>query len=149
MSLFSKDRQIINNCMKGRLLNKSGRLQLVQSVLSSIPTYYMSVFSISKWTVKKIDRIQRNFLWKGSEDAWGGHCLVNWRRVYHAKFLGGKIQHTQMVVCPGDHLRCLQPMERALQESLRQQSTNTDTGCKFNSTRHSAICHGAWVRTCK
>jgi hypothetical protein len=74
---------------KGRLLNKSGRLQLVQSVLSSIPTYYVTVFSISKWAVKKIDRIQRNFLWKGSENARGGHCLVNWRRVCRAKFLGG------------------------------------------------------------
>jgi mannosylglycoprotein endo-beta-mannosidase len=69
---------------KGRLLNKSGRLQLVQSVLSSIPTYYVTVFSISKWAVKKIDRIQRNFLWKGSENARGGHCLVNWRRVCRA-----------------------------------------------------------------
>jgi len=69
---------------KGHLLNKSGRQQLVQSVLSSIPTYYMTVFSLSKWAVKKIDRIQRNF-----EDARGGHCLVNWRRVCRAKFLGG------------------------------------------------------------
>jgi len=49
----------------------------------------MTVFSLSKWAMKKIDRIRRNFLWKGSEDAQGGHCLVNWRRVCRAKFLGG------------------------------------------------------------
>jgi hypothetical protein len=70
---------------KGRLLTKSVRLALVQSVLSSIPTYHMSVFTLSKWKIKKIDRIKRNFLWKGSDDARTGHCLVNWQRVTRPK----------------------------------------------------------------
>jgi hypothetical protein len=47
---------------KGRLLNKAGRLTLVNSVLSSILTYHMTVFPLSKWVVKRIDRIRRNFL---------------------------------------------------------------------------------------
>jgi hypothetical protein len=38
----------------------------------------MSVFQLSKWAVKRIDKIFRNFLWKGSEEACGGHCMVNW-----------------------------------------------------------------------
>ncbi|WVZ92280.1 hypothetical protein U9M48_038358 [Paspalum notatum var. saurae] len=74
---------------KGRLLTRAGRLTLVQSVLGAIPTYHMTVFNLSKWAVKKIDRLCRSFLWKGSDDARGGHCLVNWRRVNRSKALGG------------------------------------------------------------
>ncbi|WVZ54663.1 hypothetical protein U9M48_005428, partial [Paspalum notatum var. saurae] len=74
---------------KGRLLSKAGRLQLVQTVLSAITTYHMTVFPLSKWAIKKIDKLRRNFLWKGSEEARGGHCLVNWLRVCRSKKLGG------------------------------------------------------------
>jgi hypothetical protein len=38
---------------------------------------------------KKIDKIRRSFLWKGEENANGGHCLVNWPMVTHPKDLGG------------------------------------------------------------
>ena len=40
---------------KGRLLNKAGRLRLVNSVLTAIPTYFLTVFRLQKWAVKKID----------------------------------------------------------------------------------------------
>jgi hypothetical protein len=43
---------------KGRLLNKSGHLTLVNSVLSSVVVYHMTVFSLSKWSIKKIDKIK-------------------------------------------------------------------------------------------
>jgi hypothetical protein len=36
---------------KGRMLNKTGRLTLVNSILSSIVTYHMTVFPLSKWTI--------------------------------------------------------------------------------------------------
>jgi hypothetical protein len=40
---------------KGRLLNKAGRLTLVNSVLSSMLTYHITVFQLSKWALKKIN----------------------------------------------------------------------------------------------
>jgi hypothetical protein len=42
---------------KGKLLNKVGRLTLVNSVLSTLVIYHMSVFQLSKWVVQKIDKI--------------------------------------------------------------------------------------------
>jgi hypothetical protein len=42
---------------KGRLLNQAGRLTLINSVLSSIVIHHMSVFQLSKWAIRKIDKI--------------------------------------------------------------------------------------------
>ena len=62
---------------KGKWLNRVGRLTLVQSVLSAMPTYHLTVFPLPVWARKSIDKIRRSFLWKGEENANGGHCLVN------------------------------------------------------------------------
>ena len=56
---------------KGRLLNKAGRLRLVSSVLSSVPTYFLKVFQSKKWAIKKNDKIRRSFLWRGVTEAGG------------------------------------------------------------------------------
>ena len=49
-------------------LSKGGRLTLLKSMLSSLPTYYLSFFSIPRFVVDRLERIHRNFLW-GSTDA--------------------------------------------------------------------------------
>jgi len=63
---------------KGRLMTKSGRLILVRSVLSSIPSYHMTALfrsgQLRRWT--ELEGIS-------------GNCLVNWRRVRQPKSLGG------------------------------------------------------------
>jgi len=74
---------------KARLINKAGRLKLVNTVLSSMPVYFMTVFDIKKWAIKKIDKLRRGFLWKGTSEAKGVHCQVAWERVKCPKPLGG------------------------------------------------------------
>ena len=43
-------------------LSKGGRLTLLKSILSSLPTYYLSLFNIPQHVADKLERIQRNFL---------------------------------------------------------------------------------------
>ena len=54
-----------------------------------MPTNHLTVFPLAAWTKKHIDRIRRSFLWKGEENANGGHCLVNRPIVSKPKELGG------------------------------------------------------------
>lgn len=75
---------------KGRLLNRAGRLRIINSVLTAIPTYFLTVFRVQKWAIKKIDRLRRSFLWKGSEETNGGHCLIRWSKTMRPKCFGGQ-----------------------------------------------------------
>jgi hypothetical protein len=38
---------------------------LIKSTFSSIPTYYLSLFPIPVSVAKKLERLQREFLWTG------------------------------------------------------------------------------------
>ena len=42
-------------------LSKGGRLTLLKSTLSSLPTYYLSLFTIPKAVVTRLECIKRNF----------------------------------------------------------------------------------------
>jgi hypothetical protein len=61
-------------------LSKGGRLNLLKSTLSSLPTYYLSLFTIPKHMAARIEQLQRNFLWGGLGDGFTHH-LVGWNTV--------------------------------------------------------------------
>jgi hypothetical protein len=42
---------------RGKLLNAAARLALVNSVLSAIPIYMLTIFQLGKWAIKRIDKI--------------------------------------------------------------------------------------------
>ena len=92
---------------KGTLLNRAGRLKLVNSVLTSIPTYYLTVFRLQKWALKKINKLRRSFLWKGTAEVRGGHCLVNWSKTMRPKCFGSLGILDLDLFCRALHLRWL------------------------------------------
>jgi hypothetical protein len=67
---------------------KGGRLTLLKSTLSSLPTYYLSLFTIPISVANRIERIQHNFLW-GSYGDGVNHHLVNWDIVCSPIYYGG------------------------------------------------------------
>jgi hypothetical protein len=61
-------------------LSKGGRLTLIKSTLSNIPTYYLSLFPVPMSVANWIEKIQRDFLWGGMGDEQKMY-LVSWNQV--------------------------------------------------------------------
>lgn len=61
---------------KLRYISTGDRLALINSILSTIPTYWMSVFELPKWVIHDIDKIRRDFLWNTKESAHSKCRLV-------------------------------------------------------------------------
>jgi hypothetical protein len=56
--------QKIGNRMPGwkrNLISRPGRETLVKSILSAMPTFFMSVFKLPRWAIIKIDKFRRGF----------------------------------------------------------------------------------------
>jgi hypothetical protein len=58
-------------------LSKGGKLTLIKSTLSSIPTYFLSLFPIPARVANRLEKLQRDFLWCGMDEKPKFH-LVNW-----------------------------------------------------------------------
>ena len=69
-------------------LSKGGRLTLLKSTLSSLPTYYLSLFTIPKVVATSLECIQRNFLLGSSIECFK-YPLVAWEKVCLPHELGG------------------------------------------------------------
>jgi hypothetical protein len=75
---------------KGKHLSLGGRLVLLNSVLSSIPLYYISLFKIAAWVLFRIDQIRKRFLWAGvNSSTTRKYYLVRWATICRAKEFGG------------------------------------------------------------
>jgi hypothetical protein len=75
---------------KRNIFTYPGRETLVKSVLSAIPTFFLTIFKMKKWAISRIDKFRRGFLWRGHdvENVKGGHCFVNWKTCLRPKKLG-------------------------------------------------------------
>ena len=50
---------------KRQYISKGGRITLIQSTLSSLPIYFLSLFRMPKIVCSRLEKIQRDFLWGG------------------------------------------------------------------------------------
>ncbi|KAJ9691474.1 hypothetical protein PVL29_013603 [Vitis rotundifolia] len=73
---------------KRQYLSKGGRITLIKSTLASIPIYQMSIFRMPKSVAKRLEKLQRDFLWGGGNTGRKIH-LINWKAVCTQKEKGG------------------------------------------------------------
>ncbi|KAK1290670.1 hypothetical protein QJS10_CPB18g00804 [Acorus calamus] len=73
----------------GRMLSLGGKLTLLQAVLSSVPVFYMSIFTMPKGIQRKIDVIRRRFLWSGTDREVRKPHLVSWELACLPRHEGG------------------------------------------------------------
>ena len=52
---------------KSQYISLGGRVTLINSVLDALPTYMMSIFPIPNGVIQRLDKIRRDFLWKGTK----------------------------------------------------------------------------------
>ena len=78
---------------KAKVLSKGGRLVLLRSVLSAIPTFYLSVFKIPTTIEQRLNGLMQRFFWRGSKER-RGMALVAWDDICTSTDQGGiGVQH--------------------------------------------------------
>jgi hypothetical protein len=70
-------------------LSYHGRLILVNSVFSALPTFYMCSLKIPPQVIMQIDIYRKNCLWSEGEINRRGKCLVAWEVATKSKDQGG------------------------------------------------------------
>ena len=73
---------------KIQYISKGGRATLIRSILSSLPIYYLSLFRMPQKVCARLEKIQKQFLWGGS-DHDRKISLVRWATVCTDKSKGG------------------------------------------------------------
>jgi hypothetical protein len=53
----------------------------VKFVLAAMATIQLMATEFPKWLIKKIEKLQRAFLWASSDTIHGGKCLMKWSQV--------------------------------------------------------------------
>lgn len=62
---------------------------MINSVLASIPSYFVTCFLWPKESIAKLESLLRAFFWQGKATVKGGQCLVAWDYVTLPKESGG------------------------------------------------------------
>ncbi|KAJ9678729.1 hypothetical protein PVL29_020805 [Vitis rotundifolia] len=73
---------------KRQYLSKGGRATLIRSTLSNLPIYFMSLLRLPSLVRRRLEQIQRDFLWGGGNLERKPH-LVRWEMVCLSKKKGG------------------------------------------------------------
>uniref|UniRef100_A0A0V0IYZ4 Putative ovule protein n=1 Tax=Solanum chacoense TaxID=4108 RepID=A0A0V0IYZ4_SOLCH len=78
----------IINTWTVKFLSYAGRLQLVQSVLTSIQAFWAQIFLLPKKVFQQVEAICKRFLWNGDTQT-KGKALVAWDTICCLKVAGG------------------------------------------------------------
>jgi hypothetical protein len=71
-------------------LSKGGKVTLIKSTLSNLPTYFLALFPIPSEVAKRLEKLQRDFLWSGLGSEFKYH-LVSWATICEPICNGGLV----------------------------------------------------------
>ena len=70
---------------KRQYISKGGRLTLINSTLSNLPMYLLSLFRMPKSVKGRLEKIQRDFLWGGGYNARKIHLVNSCSKLEHCQ----------------------------------------------------------------
>ena len=73
---------------KCQYISKGGRITLIKTMMASMPLYQMFLFRMPKIVARRLEKLQRDFLWGGGNLEKKAH-LVNWEVACADKEKGG------------------------------------------------------------
>ncbi|KAI3788052.1 hypothetical protein L2E82_00677 [Cichorium intybus] len=73
---------------KSKTLSFGGRITLAKAVLGNLPTYFLSLFAAPTGVIKELEKIQRQFIWRGLRDTPGINW-ISWEKLTAPKHVGG------------------------------------------------------------
>ena len=73
---------------KHQYISKGGRITLIKTTMASMPLYQMSLFRMPKTVARRLEKLQRDFLWEGGNLEKKAH-LVDWEVACADKEKGG------------------------------------------------------------
>ena len=113
----------------GNAASSGGRLTLLNSSLTSIVFYYMSMFMLSKKNIEKLDKHRKKFFWQEIDGRRRYH-LVRWSRICRSKNKGGlgvKDLHRQNISLLTKWWWKLETQHGLWQEIIRAKYFRNDT----------------------
>jgi mannosylglycoprotein endo-beta-mannosidase len=81
---------LVNHCERrlvstATFFSEAGRLELVNVVFSSLPTFAMSTFLLPKTIIKQVDKYRKHCLWRGSDLSSKKPSKAAWEIVCNTK----------------------------------------------------------------
>ena len=86
--MLDKVRHFLPGWQKG-LIQRPGRLILVQSVVAARPVHHPMIAEAPEWVLEDMNKWMRAFFWVGKDKCNGGQCLVAWDKICRPKDCGG------------------------------------------------------------
>lgn len=74
---------------KSRNLSFGGKITLIQAVLGSLPTYFLTLFKAPTGVLNDLEKIRRDFLWGGGIENCSRIRWVSWEKIVESKDSGG------------------------------------------------------------
>jgi len=87
LSLVTRcERRLVSTSL---FLSQAGKLQMTNSIFTSLPMFFMSTFHLHSTVREQIDKYRKHYLWRGSEENNRINAKVAWPMVTKSKEEGG------------------------------------------------------------
>jgi hypothetical protein len=73
---------------RGYIYLRGGKVTLIKSTLSNLPTYFLSLFPTKVGVAQRLEKLKRDFLWSGMGEELKFH-LVSWPKICEPICSGG------------------------------------------------------------